>query len=196
MKGNEIAFSAHSKAAPNPITASSRHLLRSTHAYSSNDKADNLFLILLDTGCSVACSGYDGDFCGELARGRFGTIKTADGHAQIEGFGIIHWTVTDVHGHSFILKVPGHYAPTVEMRLCSPQDYARYYDMVIDRMSPGGLVIIDNVLWDGKVINHQQDKDTSAIHAFNQKIQADERVEQLMLPVRDGILIVRTKTPH
>lgn len=68
---------------------------------------------------------------------------------------------------------------------------ALYYDMIIDRLNPGGLIIVDNVLWDGKVVNQQRDKDTAAIHAFNQKIQADERVEKLMLPVRDGILIVR-----
>ena len=109
-----------------------RHFLRRSSININQENLDTLFLVLLDTGCSVACSGFESDFCGELARGNFGTIKTADGMAQIEGFGILHWTVTDVHGETLVLRIPGYYAPTVEMRLCSPQDYARYYEMDYD----------------------------------------------------------------
>ena len=68
-----------------------------------------------------------------------------------------------------------------------------YYDLVFDRLRPGGLIIVDNVLWSGKVLNSQQDKDTRNISTFNAKIAADDRVEKLILPVRDGLFIIRKK---
>lgn len=68
-----------------------------------------------------------------------------------------------------------------------------YYDMVFNKIRPGGLVIVDNVLWSGKVLSNQQDKDTKNIVTFNDKIAKDHRVEKLILPVRDGIFIIRKK---
>lgn len=68
-----------------------------------------------------------------------------------------------------------------------------YYDLVFDQVRPGGLIIVDNVLWSGKVLNEVQDKDTKNITHFNDKIAADERVEKLILPVRDGLFIIRKK---
>lgn len=68
-----------------------------------------------------------------------------------------------------------------------------YYDLIFDRVRPGGLIIVDNVLWSGKVLNTSQDKDTKNITTFNDKIAADERVEKLILPVRDGLFIIRKK---
>ncbi len=68
-----------------------------------------------------------------------------------------------------------------------------YYDLIFDRIRPGGLIIVDNVLWSGKVLTHQQDKDTINISTFNDKVAADERVEKLILPVRDGLFIIRKK---
>ncbi len=68
-----------------------------------------------------------------------------------------------------------------------------YYDMVFERVRPGGLIIVDNVLWSGKVLNANQDKDTKNITNFNDKISADDRVEKLILPVRDGLFIIRKK---
>lgn len=68
-----------------------------------------------------------------------------------------------------------------------------YYDMVFDKVRKGGLIIVDNVLWSGKVLNSNPDKDTKNITTFNDKIAADERVEKLILPVRDGLFIIRKK---
>lgn len=68
-----------------------------------------------------------------------------------------------------------------------------YYDLVFDKIRPGGMVIVDNVLWSGKVLGNQQDKDTRNIITFNDKIAADDRVEKLILPVRDGLFIIRKK---
>jgi caffeoyl-CoA O-methyltransferase len=68
-----------------------------------------------------------------------------------------------------------------------------YYDLIFDKVREGGLIIIDNVLWSGKVLTNQQDKDTKNISTFNDKVAADQRVEKLILPVRDGLFIVRKK---
>ncbi|MEQ7798347.1 O-methyltransferase [Pedobacter sp. ASV1-7] len=68
-----------------------------------------------------------------------------------------------------------------------------YYDMIFDRVRSGGLIIVDNVLWSGKVLNTNQDKDTKNITTFNDKILADNRVEKLILPVRDGLFVIRKK---
>ncbi|NRB53696.1 MAG: O-methyltransferase [Saprospiraceae bacterium] len=72
-------------------------------------------------------------------------------------------------------------------------DYPLFYDLVIDRVNPGGLIIADNVLWSGKVVQEQRDKDTEALHAFNQMVQDDPRVNNLILPIRDGLLIAQKK---
>ena len=65
--------------------------------------------------------------------------------------------------------------------------YTTYYDLVIDHLRPGGLIMADNVLWYGKVLNENMDKKTAAIHAFNQKLASDPRVKSMILPLRDGI---------
>lgn len=70
-------------------------------------------------------------------------------------------------------------------------DYARHYDMVIELLKPGGIILADNVLWSGKVVQEKYDTDTTTIHNFNQKVQDDSRVENLILPLRDGLLIAR-----
>ena len=71
------------------------------------------------------------------------------------------------------------------------ENYARYFDLVIDRVNLNGLILADNVLWSGKVLDANPDKDTRAITAFNAKIQADPRVENVLLPIRDGMMLMR-----
>ena len=71
-------------------------------------------------------------------------------------------------------------------------NYSLYYDLVFDKVSKGGYIIADNVLWDGKVLdNKNPDKDTRAIQLFNEKIKNDDRVENVLLTIRDGLMIVR-----
>src|SRR5690606_41867618 len=60
------------------------------------------------------------------------------------------------------------------------QNYAQYFDLVIDRVPVGGWILADNVLWSGRVAEAKHDKDTAALHAFNQKVQADPRVSNLL----------------
>lgn len=71
------------------------------------------------------------------------------------------------------------------------ESYAAYYDLVLEKVRPGGIILADNVLWSGKVINTKPDKDTAAIKEFNRKIHEDQRVENVLLPIRDGIMVIR-----
>ncbi|MBY0542167.1 MAG: O-methyltransferase [Sphingobacteriaceae bacterium] len=68
-----------------------------------------------------------------------------------------------------------------------------YYDLIFDQVKPGGIIIVDNVLWSGKVLSNTQDKDTQNINSFNDYVNSDHRVEKLILPIRDGLLIIRKK---
>lgn len=70
--------------------------------------------------------------------------------------------------------------------------YPSYYDLVIEKLNPGGVILADNVLWEGKVLNDgTKERDTKAIQAFNDKVQNDPRVENVLLPLRDGLMMVR-----
>jgi predicted O-methyltransferase YrrM len=70
-------------------------------------------------------------------------------------------------------------------------NYSRYYDLVFDKVKPGGFILADNVLWSGKILAPNPDKDTRAILEFNKKVAEDARVENVLMPVRDGIMVVR-----
>ena len=73
------------------------------------------------------------------------------------------------------------------------QQYQDYYELLIDRVNPGGLLLADNVLWSGKVLRQPHDADTAALHHFNEMIREDERVNKVMLPLRDGLYVIRKK---
>lgn len=75
-------------------------------------------------------------------------------------------------------------------------NYYTYFELVADRMSKGGLVIADNVLWSGKILDEKErikDKDTKALHEFNEKVSQDPRFEALLMPIRDGLMVLRRK---
>lgn len=71
------------------------------------------------------------------------------------------------------------------------ENNANYFDLLINRVTLGGFIIVDNVLWSGKVVETKADKDTRAILAFNDKVHADDRVENVLLPVRDGLMFMQ-----
>ncbi|MHA8066482.1 O-methyltransferase [Aquirufa sp. ROCK2-A2] len=72
------------------------------------------------------------------------------------------------------------------------RNYAMYFDLVISKMRQGGLILVDNVLWSGKVVQENaNDKSTNALRAFNQKCVEDPRVEKMLLPLRDGLYLLR-----
>jgi caffeoyl-CoA O-methyltransferase len=69
-------------------------------------------------------------------------------------------------------------------------NYSNYYDLVFDRVRPCGFIIADNVLWSGKVLLDNKDENTKALHEFNQKVLADQRVSNVLLPIRDGLMVI------
>ena len=75
------------------------------------------------------------------------------------------------------------------------KEYSQYYEKVIGKVKTGGYLLADNVLWDGKVTDppEKMDADTVGIHAFNTMVKNDPRVEQIILPFRDGLMIIRKK---
>lgn len=89
--------------------------------------------------------------------------------------------------------------PTLDMKFdlvfidADKENYPNYFDLVFDKMNVGGYIIADNVLWSGKVLedDFKLDKDTLALKEYARKLKADPRVETVLLPVRDGLLIAR-----
>ena len=75
------------------------------------------------------------------------------------------------------------------------REYCEYYELIFDMVRPGGFILADNVLWDGKVCEDPmpQDKQTLGIAAFNDMVSADPRVESVILPIRDGMNLIRKK---
>ena len=73
------------------------------------------------------------------------------------------------------------------------ENYSTYFDLVINQVRKGGFIIVDNVLWSGKVLHEvaSNDMETKGIISFNSKVHEDSRVENLLLPVRDGLMILR-----
>lgn len=74
-------------------------------------------------------------------------------------------------------------------------NYIHYYDMVIDKINSGGYILIDNVLWSGKVIEPLKngDIDTQVLMELNKKVHEDSRVQEVLFPIRDGLLVIRKK---
>jgi predicted O-methyltransferase YrrM len=70
-------------------------------------------------------------------------------------------------------------------------NYSNYYNLVFDKLRPGGFILADNVLWSGKVLLDEKDESTQALHDFNKMVKADSRVSNVLLPIRDGLMVVR-----
>lgn len=140
----------------------------------------------------------------------YSTICLAEGLA--DGGGVVSLDVnaeTNAVAQSYIDKTE--YADRIQLRLgeaaivlphiAGPYDlvfidadkpnYSHYYNLVFDKVRPGGFIIADNVLWSGKVLDDEKDEDTQALHNFNQMVLADKRIENVLLPIRDGLMVVR-----
>jgi predicted O-methyltransferase YrrM len=73
------------------------------------------------------------------------------------------------------------------------KNYCNYYDLVFDKVKTGGYIIADNVLWSGKVLENYEtlDRETKVIMDYNNKVHNDDRVQEVLLPIRDGLMIAR-----
>jgi caffeoyl-CoA O-methyltransferase len=143
------------------------------------------------TGYSALCLAEG------LAEG--GTLITLDINEELEDSVRAHFEKAGLNtkidfriGNALDLlpQVEGH--PELVFIDADKINYLKYYEMVLPKMPVGGILIADNVLWSGKVMDeHIQDKDTRALREFNSRIQADPRVENVLLPIRDGLMVVR-----
>lgn len=73
------------------------------------------------------------------------------------------------------------------------ESYQDYYEKIIDKIKPGGLILADNVLWNGKVYLEPDDETARKLNKFNRHVLHDDRVENLILPIRDGLSLIRRK---
>ncbi|MDG2139768.1 MAG: O-methyltransferase [Flavobacteriales bacterium] len=73
------------------------------------------------------------------------------------------------------------------------ENYSRYFDLIVEKIDVNGIIIADNVLWSGKVIQKNMDDETKALNNYNKKVLNDSRVENILLSVRDGLMICRKK---
>ena len=75
------------------------------------------------------------------------------------------------------------------------KNYLAYYLLIIEKLNTGGIIIADNVLWSGKITmpESEMDRETQTLHEFNKAVQNDARVENMLLPIRDGLMIIRKK---
>jgi predicted O-methyltransferase YrrM len=75
------------------------------------------------------------------------------------------------------------------------KSYPKYFELIIDKLKPGGLLLSDNVLWSGKIVEtlHPKDEDTKALLAYNTLLRDDPRIETVLLPIRDGLTLSRKR---
>jgi caffeoyl-CoA O-methyltransferase len=158
-------------------------------------KPDNILEIGTYTGYSALCLAEGLSITGEL--------HTIDNNEELNEFALSYFRRSSFA--SRIIKHTGEAAriiPTLDKTWdmvfidADKSNYLKYYNMVIERMNPGGIIIADNVLWSGKVLQDDipaSDKDTLALQEFNEFVTRDTRVEKLLLPIRDGLMCIRKK---
>lgn len=72
------------------------------------------------------------------------------------------------------------------------ENYLNYFNLVVENVKQGGFIVVDNVLWSGKVVDEKEkDVDTTAIRTFNDEVHNDPRVANVLLPIRDGLMVLR-----
>lgn len=136
-----------------------------------------------------------------------GVLITLEKDDELEDFARSYWNQSPV-GHKIDLRTG--WAPELIPTLDGPFDlvfidadkenYSLYYDLVFDKVRTGGIILADNVLWSGKVAKpvgsgqtaaeRRAEKDTQSVRDFNRKVLDDPRVEQVLLPVRDGLMMI------
>jgi predicted O-methyltransferase YrrM len=131
-----------------------------------------------------------------------GRLITIDQNEELEDFARSYWAKSPLHDRiEFHLGQAADIIPTLPDTFdlvfidADKRNNKVYYDLVFDKLRPGGFLLIDNVLWSGKVIEpvKSNDQDTISVLTFNDLVQQDPRVENVLLPVRDGITIVRKR---
>jgi len=133
--------------------------------------------------------------------GEDGIIDTIEVNSELEEMLNSHFKLTNVdkkiklHFGEATAIIPGLSEDMFDLVFidADKKNNYTYFQLVFDKVRSGGLIIIDNVLWKGKVYGDENDADTQFIRKLNEQVAADTRVEKLILPVRDGLLIIRKK---
>ncbi|MCK5846074.1 MAG: O-methyltransferase [Bacteroidales bacterium] len=156
--------------------------------------AKNILEIGTYTGYSAICMAS--------ALADDGVLHTIDINAELENIankyfelaGLTHKVVMHIGNALEIIPTLNTSFDLVFMD-ADKHNYSNYFDILIDRLPSGAWILADNVLWSGKVldIDKNQDRETIAIHEFNTKITNDNRVDNMLLPLRDGIMMIRKK---
>lgn len=131
-----------------------------------------------------------------------GRLITIDHNEELEDFARSYWQQSPLNDKIDLRIGPAaDVIPTLHEMFdlvfidADKRNNALYYELIFDKLRPGGLVLVDNMLWSGKVIEPVKpaDEDTRAVLAFNQLVQEDARVENVLLPVRDGMMMIRKR---
>lgn len=131
-----------------------------------------------------------------------GLLITIDHNEEIEAFARSYWQKSPLNDKiDFRLGSALDIIPTLNETFdlvfidADKRNNSAYFDLIFDKVRPGGFILADNVLWSGKVVElvKPSDLDTQAVLAFNEKVQNDSRVENVLLPVRDGIMMMRKR---
>ncbi len=145
------------------------------------------------TGYSAIC----------LARGLRlgGTLTTIEVNDELRATAQLFFQKAELHAQIELINADAlEVIPTLKESFdlvfidANKDDYPDYYKLVIDRVAAGGYILVDNVLWGGKVLDTPlEDSTTRTIDQFNKMIAGDQRVENLLLPIRDGIMVIKKK---
>lgn len=131
-----------------------------------------------------------------------GVVHTIEIDDELEDFIRAHFDASE-YGSRIVLHIGDaeQIIPTLDTRFdlvfidANKRDYVAYYEMAMQILNPGGFIIADNTLWDGKVVTCTEkiDAQTAGILAFNDHVAADDRVEVVIIPLRDGLTIIHKK---
>lgn len=131
-----------------------------------------------------------------------GVVHTIEIDEELEDFIRAHFDALE-YGSRIVLHIGDaeQIIPTLDTRFdlvfidANKRDYVAYYEMAMQVLNPGGFIIADNTLWDGKVVTCTEkiDAQTAGILAFNDHVAADDRVEVVIIPLRDGLTIIHKK---
>ena len=131
-----------------------------------------------------------------------GVVHTIEIDDELEDFIRAHFDASE-YGSHIVLHIGDaeQIIPTLDTRFdlvfidANKRDYVAYYEMAMQVLNPGGFIIADNTLWDGKVVTCTEkiDAQTAGILAFNDHVAADDRVEVVIIPLRDGLTIIHKK---
>src|SRR5665647_1276842 len=165
-----------------------------------------MFCKMIQPKCILELGTFTGysALCMAEALPEDGILHTIECDDELEDF-ILQNFVGSVHGHKIKLHIGDAISEIEKLDEtfdlvfidADKREYLAYYEAVLPKVRAGGFILADNTLWDGKVLKkvESNDKQTIEIMRFNDFVAADPRVEKVLLPLRDGLTVIRKKNP-